>query len=338
MVQYGISSGFSVFPASKPVALASRAGAVYLAATMIPLLEARQLRRCFGDFVAVDGLDFTLSKGEILGFLGPNGAGKSTCLRMMTGNLAPDAGHVLINSVDLWRHPKSAKRHLGYLSDRPPLYPDLRVDEFLQYAARLHGVSRDRLAAAVASVKKRCGLEKVGRKLIRKLSMGYRQRVGIAQAIVHEPVLLVLDEPTVGLDPSQMRDVRELIRELGEERAVLLSSHLLPEVQSVCSRVLILDEGKVVHQAVLQTTESASGFYVRFEHPPSLVDLLRLPGIARAEARERDGFRILAAADAGPTELIARLVEAGWGLTEFTPERGDLERVFFDLTSGGTAP
>jgi len=297
------------------------------------LLQVENLTRRYGDFTAVSDLSFALERGEVLGFLGPNGAGKSTCLGMITGNLAPDAGGVQVEGIDLWREPLRAKAQIGYLPERPPLYPDMRVDEYLDYSARLHRVPRAEVAASIKAAKGRCGLETVGRKLIRKLSKGYGQRVGIAQAILHRPRLIVLDEPTVGLDPVQIREIRDLIRELGRESGVLLSSHLLPEVQSVCSRVSILHRGRLVHEAAVQSDEER-GLFIALDQPPERAILDALPGVAEAEALGAGRFLLQPQPGTSPTEIARVAVESGWGLRELTPQRHDLERVFVELSRG----
>lgn len=207
---------------------------------------ARGLSRYFGNRVAVREINLELKHGEILGFLGPNGAGKTTTMRMLTGNLAPSAGSVEICGIDLLDKPRDAKARIGYLPEIPPLYRELTVNEYLQLAARLHRVNNAKIRFALDSVIQRCGLNDTGKRLIGSLSKGYQQRVGIAQAIIHDPDVIILDEPTVGLDPNQIREIRTLIRELGTERSVILSTHLLPEVESVCDRVQIMHKGSTV--------------------------------------------------------------------------------------------
>ncbi len=209
-------------------------------------ISARGLCRNFGNHAAVREINLELKRGEVLGFLGPNGAGKTTTMRMLTGNLAPSAGSIEICGIDLLDRPRDAKARIGYLPETPPLYRDLTVDEYLQLAARLHRVGNVNLRSVLNEAKQRCGLNDVGRQLIGSLSKGYQQRVGIAQAIIHNPDVIILDEPTVGLDPNQMREIRTLIRELGAERSVILSTHILPEVESVCDRVQIMHQGRMV--------------------------------------------------------------------------------------------
>lgn len=209
-------------------------------------LSAQNLTRHYGEVVAVHQFSLQLRRGEVLGLLGPNGAGKSTTLRMLTGNLAPSSGGVEICGIDLLDKPQEAKAHVGFLPEIPPLYFDMTVNEYLLLAARLHRVPKETLKAALENVKQRCGLEQHSNNLIGTLSKGYQQRVGIAQAIIHNPDVIILDEPTAGLDPNQMREIRQLIRELGTTSSVILSTHILPEVENVCDRVQIMHQGSIV--------------------------------------------------------------------------------------------
>lgn len=234
-------------------------------------LSAHELTRRHGaNLVAVSGVSLELRRGEVLGLLGHNGAGKSTTLQMLTGALPPDEGTVTICDFDLAEEPEHAKACIGFLPEHPPLYKDMRVDDFLLFAARLHKVPAAKLADALALAKQRCGLQDCSGKIIGTLSKGYQQRVGIAQAIIHNPAVVVLDEPTVGLDPAQIRDIRALIRELGDSSSVILSTHLLNEVENLCDRVIILQHGRLIfsgssaemlangnmEEAFLQITES----------------------------------------------------------------------------------
>lgn len=203
--------------------------------------------RRFGNRQIVHDVSLELKRGEVLGLLGHNGAGKSTTMQMLTGCLLPDSGTIEICGIDLLRRPLLAKAHVGYLPEIPPLYRELSVDSYLTFAARLRGMQSAAVAGAVAQAMQRCGLESVRRKTIATLSKGYQQRVGIAQAVVHSPDVIVLDEPTVGLDPAQIRDIRHLVRELGDKSSVILSTHLLGEVESVCDRVHIMQHGKLIY-------------------------------------------------------------------------------------------
>ena len=209
-------------------------------------LSVQNLLRRYGNDTAVNNVNLKLMQGEVLGLLGPNGAGKTTTLRMLTGNLTPSAGSISICGVDLLEKPHQAKVYLGYLPEIPPLYQDMTVDEFLRFAAQLHQVSNRDIQSALDRAKQRCGLVDRGAQLINTLSKGYQQRVGIAQAIIHSPDIIILDEPTTGLDPNQMREIRELIRELRSISSVILSTHILSEVESVCDRVNIMHQGQLV--------------------------------------------------------------------------------------------
>jgi ABC-2 type transport system ATP-binding protein len=210
-------------------------------------LLAQNLVRLRDHRLVVDNVSLELRRGEVLGLLGHNGAGKSTTLQMLTGALPPQSGQIQICGFDLLRQPLQAKACIGFLPEHPPLYRDMRVDDFLLFAARLHRIPAAKLAAALELSKQRCGLQEYGEKIIGTLSKGYQQRVGIAQAIIHNPAVVVLDEPTVGLDPAQIRDIRMLIRELGNGSSVILSTHLLNEVESLCDRVIILQEGRLIY-------------------------------------------------------------------------------------------
>lgn len=214
-------------------------------------IAAHKLSRRFGNHIAVRRVDLELRRGEVLGLLGPNGAGKSTTMQMLTGNLAPTSGSVQICGVDLFKNPRKAKHHIGYLPENPPLYKELSVDEYLRFVARLHGVDLSKIDDVLVDVKQRCGLNGIGRRLISTLSKGFQQRVGIAQAIIHQPEVIILDEPSVGLDPNQTREIRTLIQELGRSYSVILSTHILPEVESVCDRVQIMNHGVMVYSAKL---------------------------------------------------------------------------------------
>ncbi len=300
-----------------------------------PLIEIENLCRNYGQLRAVQEVSFQLQRGEVLGFLGPNGAGKSTTMRMLSGGLAPTAGTIRLNGIDLLEQPTQAKRVLGYLPEQPPLYPELTVDEYLRFCARLHRIPKSGIAPATARAKERCGLEASGNRLIANLSKGYRQRLGIAQAILHQPEVVILDEPTSGLDPNQIQEIRTLIRGLGEEHGVLLSTHILPEVEMVCDRVLILHQGRVVFSDSLSETQKEAEHTVRITlaTPPAPEALAALNGVAGAEPMGGGRFRILLTAHGTPETLAEQLVTGGWGLRELTPERRDLEQIFTRLTA-----
>lgn len=219
------------------------------------LIEVRDLTKKYGNVEAVRGLSFTVEPGQILGFLGPNGAGKSTTMNMITGYIPATEGTVVIDGHDMAKEPEKAKKCIGYLPEQPPLYKDMRVREYIDFVAELKGVKKKDRANAVFDAMEKTGITQVSEKLIRHLSKGYKQRVGIAQAIVSNPDIIILDEPTVGLDPMQIIEIRELIRELGKEHTVILSSHILSEISAVCDTVMIINNGKLV---VTDTTENLS--------------------------------------------------------------------------------
>jgi ABC-2 type transport system ATP-binding protein len=304
-----------------------------------PLLQVSGLHRRFGPVHAVRGIDLSLARGEVLGLLGANGAGKTTTMAMLAGVLAPSAGRVRVAGHDLLEQPLAAKARLGYLPETPPLFPDLTVDEYLRHCARLRGIPARRQTGALGRARERCGLADSGPRLIGALSKGYRQRVGIAQAIVHEPDVLILDEPTSGLDPGQLRGIRGLIRELGAHHAVLLSTHVLPEVQSVCTRVQIIHEGATALVASLDELAAGAGrFRLRLARAPSAAELRALDVVDEAIAGD-DGVATVhvPGGDDAVARLAAACVERGWGLLELRPEPRSLEDVFMAVCAADPA-
>lgn len=309
-------------------------------------LSARNLTRRFDNQPVIHDLSLQLRRGEVLGLLGHNGAGKSTTLQMLTGCLLPDSAGkkecgIDICGIDLLRHPTLAKAHLGYLPETPPLYRELSVNDYLTFAARLRGMRSGKVPEAVQQAKQRCGLEPVGKKIIGTLSKGYQQRVGIAQAIIHEPAVIVLDEPTVGLDPAQIREIRGLIRELGNTSSVILSTHLLSEVESVCDRVEIMQHGRLIYgdtSARMQQYGRVSGITISLRNPPPLSELQAISGVSRVEQLSATQFRILHAADNNPSAALLTLAERqGWQLEQLTPLQATLEDVFVKITDTETA-
>jgi len=301
------------------------------------LVEVSHVSRHYGPIEAVKDVSFALRRGEVLGFLGPNGAGKTTTMQILSGNLAPSAGSVRIAGHDLLEDPRAAKRALGYLPEQPPLYRDLTVDEYLDYCAALHGIARAARKSARETAKQKCGLTEVSRRLIGNLSKGFQQRVGIAQAIIHLPALVILDEPTVGLDPIQIREIRALIRELGKEHGVILSTHILPEVQATCTRVQIIHKGELVlNDSIdgLSRRMKSSVLAAVFQHPVDAVAIEALAGVQKVEPNGNGRVRIFTAVDTDPTDAVVRLaVERNWGLREIAPERASLEQIFVELTT-----
>ena len=302
---------------------------------MSALIQANNLHRYYADTHAVDNVSIELHQGEILALLGPNGAGKSSCLQMLCGVLAPSAGEIIINGEDLFDKPNLAKKNIGYLPDKPPLYPELTVTEYLTYAARLRRVNNSQLKALLEQAIQRCGLEGYNKRLIGNLSKGYLQRVGIAQAIIHQPEVIILDEPTVGLDPLQMLEIRKLILELGEQHGIILSTHILPEVQAVCNRVQMIHHGKSVINKKLSDLNKSNQISIRLENPPDINQLKTLPGVNSVQASPNNAYLITGDR---LNESLARIsrhcVENNWGLLELTPVENTLEQVFLNLTAG----
>jgi ABC-2 type transport system ATP-binding protein len=305
-------------------------------------LSARNLTRRFGNHTVVHNVSLELKRGEVLGLLGHNGAGKTTTLQMLTGCLLPDSAEknecsIEICGISLLRKPALAKVQLGYLPEAPPLYRELSVNDYLTFAARLRGMKSAALAEALAQTRQRCGLEAVGKKIIGTLSKGYQQRVGIAQAIIHSPAVIVLDEPTVGLDPTQIRGIRSLIRELGDTHSVILSTHLLSEVESVCNRVEIMQHGKLIYgdtSAHMQQHGSVSGFIIGLRNPPPLNVLEGIVGISHVEQLSTTQFRVLHTPGSDPKGALLTLAEQqGWQLEQLTPLQATLEEVFVNITN-----
>ncbi len=298
-------------------------------------LSADGLTRLYGQNIAVSDVSIELQRGEVVGLLGPNGAGKTTTMQMITGNLAPTIGSIKVCGIDMMENPTKAKNKIGYLPEIPPLYRELRVDEFLTLAGKIRKIDRKNIKEAVKTAKQKCGLEDMGRRLISALSKGYRQRVGIAQAIIHEPDVIILDEPTVGLDPNQIREIRSLIRSLGNKHSIILSTHILPEVEAVCDRVHILDHGKVAYSDTISGMQGARGeqvIDVEFKTPPSEKWFsMQGDGIAM-EKTPSGGYRITHPS-VDPTDMIVRAsVENGWGLFKLNQVQASLEEVFVQLT------
>ena len=309
------------------------------------MIEAHDLTRKFGEFTAVAGVSFALSEGEIVGILGPNGAGKTTTIRMLTGFLPPTSGRVTLGGRDLFDGtPASiaARRDLGYLPESVALYPEMRVEEYLTYRARIAQMDRAATRRRLGDVLDRCLLSDVRRQVIGTLSKGYRQRVGLAGAILHDPKVLVLDEPTVGLDPKQIVAIRELIRELGRKHTLLLSTHILPEVELLCGRVLIFDRGRVVAEGSPdQLRERLQGqvavtveFEVAADGMAEAVEQLEGVRLVRPDPERAGRFVVESDAGSDPRAAIFRLAVArSWTLVELASARASLEDIFVRLTT-----
>lgn len=306
------------------------------------MIEVQDLLKAYPGVVAVDRISFRVEKGEIVGFLGPNGAGKSTTLRILTGFLAPTRGSARVAGFDVVRESLEVRRRIGYLPESNPLYPEMRVEEYLEYRATIKGVARRARRARVGAVVERCGLVEERETIIGHLSKGFRQRVGLADAIVHEPQIVILDEPTIGLDPTQVRQVRELIRELGRERTVMLSSHILSEVEKICGRVLIIHRGKLVEQGTpeeignrLMKTGRVR-LEIRGDGRSIKETLEKVPRVARILWSTKGDMNTYLVEPADGADLRPDLFQCctrnAWNVFELAYERLSLEELFALLT------
>jgi ABC-2 type transport system ATP-binding protein len=306
------------------------------------MIKVEHLTKEYAGVVAIKEISFEVARGEIVGFLGPNGAGKSTTMRILASYLPPTSGRATVAGFDVFRDSLKARRRLGYLAENVPLYHDMRVDEYLRYRGTLKGLSGRKLKGRVGTTKELCGLREVGRKKVAGLSKGFRQRVGLAEAMIHEPDLLILDEPTIGLDPNQIRQVRELIKSLGERHTILLSTHILSEVEATCNRVLIINRGKLeasdspynlvnqLRTAGLVNLEVKTGT----EDPTEY--LLKIPGVKEVQLETngvwRKGWIRIEANSDLREEIFGLAVERKWIIRELSKVRATLEDVFVELT------
>jgi ABC-2 type transport system ATP-binding protein len=297
--------------------------------------QASNLHRHYGRHHAVAGVSIRLHQGEVLGLLGPNGAGKSTTMQMLTGNIAPGSGQITIAGIDLLDDPREAKQHIGYLPEQPPVYRDMTVLEYLRYCAKLHGLVSTQISSAVDFAMQRCGLTEVGKRLIGNLSKGFQQRTGIAQAILHQPSVVILDEPTVGLDPIQINEIRKLIRELGNDHGVILSTHILPEVKMVCDRVQIITHGKTAFEDTLEGLERRHGdpvMIVGFEHEIDTQKFTALKDVIKVEDIGFNRYEIHFEGQPHFADTICKIAfTERWKITELTPQTSSLETIFLDL-------
>lgn len=303
------------------------------------MIEVRELTKSYGDRKAVDNISFTVNKGEVVGFLGPNGAGKTTTMKIITGFMAASQGSVSVAGFDVFEDPIEVKKRIGYLPETPPVYGDMRVEEFLTFVAKLKGVDSGKIRSQVDMSIQKTDLGSVRKRLIQNLSKGYRQRVGIAQALVSSPEVLILDEPTVGLDPRQVAEIRDVIKELAGHHTVVLSTHILPEVQATCQRIIIINKGIIVAEDTLEgiskrTTQSSKVIVRVTTSSEDLLTALRnIPGVTRVN---KDGSFIFIEtpnADAVSQQIASVVISKEAGLLEIRTESANLEEVFIKLTS-----
>lgn len=300
-------------------------------------LQIRNLTKIYGQQRAVDNISFEVGRGEIVGFLGPNGAGKSTTMKIATTYLPPTSGSVLVEGMDVGRDPQKIKRIIGYLPEHNPLYTDLYVREYLQFAGRFYGLRGGALSSAVDRIIEVCGLTAEQHKRIELLSKGYRQRVGLAQALLHDPRVVILDEPTSGLDPNQILEIRKLIRETSRNKTVIFSTHILQEVQALCDRVVVINKGRIVADDKLDNllahASRKPAIIVEFGAPADLDDLRQVPGIVAVDPLEGNRYRITPSEGTDPRPEIFRFATArDLPLVGLRQEEGSLEDVFRDLT------
>jgi ABC-2 type transport system ATP-binding protein len=303
------------------------------------VVQVENLSRFYQNQSAIKNLSFSLNAGEVLGFLGPNGAGKSTTMKILTGNLAPSEGQVRIKGFDIIESPREAKQQIGYLPEHPPLYCEASVDEYLKYCAQLRGIRRQSINKALDVSKQQCGLNDVGRRLIGHLSKGYQQRVGIAQAIIHNPPVIILDEPTVGLDPIQMRDIRHLIKKLGQEHSVILSTHILSEVQATCDQVQIIQQGELIYHSSIETLNlsQAPSMTIGLNQPPTIEQLKQLDQVTHVKAIDEQRFELFFEGESPAQAIVQQSVQQQWELYELIPGQQSLEDLFIELTQDETS-
>ncbi len=308
------------------------------------MIEIKGLKKSFGSNLVLDDINLSVKKGEILGFLGPNGAGKTTTMKIITSFWKPTAGKVLVDNIDVAEDSLSTRARIGYLPETVPLYDDMRVYEYLKFAAEVRAIPHDQIKRRISEVSQACGLKKVIARPIDELSKGYRQRVGLAQAIIHNPQILILDEPTTGLDPNQIVEIRELIKELGKEKTVIFSTHILSEVSATCDRVLIINNGRIVGEGSPEELTRQAGskelIYVKIKGPrESVIEKLKaLENIARVEVKDKEsedvyGYEIEPIAGIDLREQLSMAVmNNSWSILEFSRKSVTLEDVFRELT------
>ena len=306
------------------------------------MIQVTGLSKKYANYVAVDNISFSVDKGDIVGFLGPNGAGKTTTMRILTCFMPPTAGKVMVGGFDVFEQPFEVKKHIGYLPETPPLYPEMNVVDYLTFVARLKGIPNADITDKVQQAMKKCSVLDVSTKLISKLSKGYRQRVGLAQAIVHNPDVLILDEPTSGLDPKQILEPRDLIKGLAGDHTIILSTHILPEVEAICKKVIIINKGKLVKTDSVENLKNRAAFTIEMSTRGAAdtvavrQKLEQVANVSKVVDREASSGRLafdvegLAGSDVRP-DVARAVVQAGWNLLEMKSST-TLEEVFIELT------
>lgn len=301
-----------------------------------PIVEVKHLYHRYSTQWAIEDIDFEISQTGVVGLLGSNGAGKSTMMNIICGVLKQTQGEVLINGVNMLKDPVRARMNIGFLPQKLPLYPDLTVDEYLRFCAEIHWMDRKIINKAIQETEERCGISHMKNRLLRNLSGGYQQRVGIAQAILHDPRFVVLDEPTNGLDPNQILEVRHLIREIAEERTVMLSTHILAEMKAICSTIKMIEHGRVVFSGSVEEFDNyiePDTLYMEFDLPPLPDELTALPGVTWAESVGGHGVRVRYDGDRDTIKLLIReSLSRGWEMTEIRAEKSSMENVFAKLS------
>src|SRR5579875_2751308 len=315
------------------------------------MIQVQDLSKKYARHVAVNNISFSVEKGDIVGFLGPNGAGKTTTMRILTCFLPPSAGKATVAGFDCFEQPFEVKKHIGYLPETPPLYPEMNVEDYLMFVARLKNVPSAEVKSRTQQVMQRCSVADVKSKLISKLSKGYRQRVGLAQAIIHNPDVLILDEPTSGLDPKQITETRELIQSLAGEHTIILSTHILPEVEAVCRKVIIINRGQVVATDSvehLKHRRAGNSVQVQVDTAGDGVTsgvqqrLEQVSGVKRVIEKASAGNRLIFEVEGLPEsnarpDIARAVVHAGWNLLELKSTTQSLEEVYLALTGGAAA-
>ncbi|ALL05733.1 multidrug ABC transporter ATP-binding protein [Pedobacter sp. PACM 27299] len=303
---------------------------------MEPIVRISGLSHRYSTSWAIRDINFEIPKSGIVGLLGSNGAGKSTTMNILCGVLTPTTGKVIINGIDLSKQPELAKQEIGFLPQTPPLYMDLTVDEYLRHAAILRSIEDKQLKSALEEVKERCGLTHISKRLIKNLSGGYKQRVGIAQAIVHQPKLVVFDEPTNGLDPNQILEVRGLIKDIATERAVILSTHILTEVQYLCKDIVMIESGRIVFADTMEAFDNyiaPHSMLLTLENAPSEAALMAIEGLIRIEFLTEKQLRIYFNGDRSISEaVVLESAKQGWRLRELNMEKNSLDETFAQLS------